>query len=331
MRANQLIECPQQVRPHIVLLGAGASRAAFPDGDLSSRPIPLMNDIVDCLELRPMLDQLGEEFASESDFELIYSRIVSNPEYEHIAKEIEKRLNSYFSSLELPDEATIYDRLLLFLRPGDAVLTFNWDPFLFDAYVRNSSIAALPGIFFLHGNVRIGKCLDHVEKWGRRWVACPVCSKPFKNVPLLYPIGKKDYSKDPYIEQSWKAARELFREAFVLTIFGYSAPDSDRDAVDMLKAAWMGRSRRKIEHIEVIDIEDFGTLYERWKPFTPTFHLTHRQQFDKSWIARWPRRSREAVWFPAIEGEVCEEFSLPPTNDLDEIQERIAEIARYET
>lgn len=49
---------------------------------------------------------------------------------------------------------TVYDQLLVSLRPTDAVFTFNWDPFLFDAYKRNHLAVALPPIFFLHGNLR---------------------------------------------------------------------------------------------------------------------------------------------------------------------------------
>ena len=44
-------------------------------------------------------------------------------------------------------------------------------------------------------------------------------------------------------------ARWFFKEAFVLTIFGYSGPDSDRDAVDLLKHAWMARSTREFEYV----------------------------------------------------------------------------------
>ena len=218
--ASQLIERPRQGRPHIVLLGAGASRAAFPDGDRSSRSIPLMNDIMDCLELRPIIKQLGKEFRNENNFELIYSNIISHPEHGHMVKEIEQSLNAYFSSLELPNEATIYDRLLLFLRPTDAVLTFNWDPFLFDAYVRNRHIATLPRIFFLHGNVRIGMCPEHVGQWGGRRVACPVCSKPFKNVPLLYPIGKRIIHRIPIFG---KAGRQPRNSSKRLLFSQYSA------------------------------------------------------------------------------------------------------------
>ena len=82
-------------------------------------------------------------------------------------KEIEKRIDAYFSSLRIPREATKYDFLLLSLREKDAIFTFNWDPFLFDAYKRNAHIASLPEIFFLHGNVRIGICPNHTKAWGK--------------------------------------------------------------------------------------------------------------------------------------------------------------------
>lgn len=37
--AQQLIEHPRAMRPHVVLLGSGASRAAFPNGDATGRAI----------------------------------------------------------------------------------------------------------------------------------------------------------------------------------------------------------------------------------------------------------------------------------------------------
>jgi len=49
---------------------------------------------------------------------------------------------------------------LLSLRKKDAVCTFNWDPFLYDAWIRNRHLD-LPEIFFLHGNVRCGHCPTH--------------------------------------------------------------------------------------------------------------------------------------------------------------------------
>ena len=255
MTGQELIEDPRDQRPHIVLLGAGASCAAFPNGDAKGRKLPVMDNFVDIVDLRSLIDQTNLKNCDERNFESIYGLLASEPKYAHLVKEIGQRIDSYFSALSLPNHATIYDRLLLSLRPKDAVITFNWDPFLFDAYQRNRKAVPriLPEIFFLHGNVRIGACLQH-DDWGARKKRCPKCLQPLTDVPLLYPTEQKDYSTDRYIQRNWQAAQILFKEAFTLTIFGYGAPTSDKDAVELLRLAWTGRSDRKVEHIEVIDI-----------------------------------------------------------------------------
>ena len=133
--AKQLIEAPQQLRPHVVLLGAGASRAAFPRGDRATRQVPLratrqvplMNDLVDILGLKQEIEDTGESFESGHNFESIYSRLYSGsePKHERARRNIEKKIEEYFSALHLPDQATIYDHMLLSLRQVDAVFTFN--------------------------------------------------------------------------------------------------------------------------------------------------------------------------------------------------------------
>ena len=316
-------------RPHVVLLGAGASRAAFPDGDRAGRRVPLLNDLVDIVGLKQEIEGTGESFKNGDNFELLYSRLDSGsePKHERAKKNIEKKIEEYFSALHLPDQATIYDHLLLSLRGGDAVFTFNWDPFLFDAYERSHGIVPLPEIFFLHGNVRIGQCPKHNETWGRKQNLCPDCEKPFEPVPLLYPVEKKGYSKDPYISQSWEAAKQLFEEALVITIFGYSAPESDQDAVALLKSAWMNRSSREAEHVEVIDIDEEPILSERWKSFTPTHHFHRRQDFKDSWIAQCPRRSREAVAGFMRQGFPYVASPMEFNRDLNVLQKQAAAIA----
>ena len=287
-----------------------------------------MRDLVNTLELQPILDRVGK--FDGNDFESVYSRLAADPQHGDVKRTVERKVEEHFSALHLPEEATLYDRILLALRPEDAVFTFNWDPFLFDAYARNAGTVDLPEIFFLHGNVRIGICPTHEEQWGRRCTACPTCGEAFRNVPLLYPVQKKNYSRHPYISGSWDSARYFFREALVITIFGYSAPSSDADAVELLKSAWMARSGRTMEHVEIIDIDSKKNLHERWKTFTPTFHLHPIQDFNDSWIARWPRRSREAVYIPMRYGRPCEDFPLSRTKDLTELQAQVREIAKWE-
>ena len=329
---EEIIKSPPEIgRPHVVLLGAGASRAAFPNGDRSGRKIPLMNDLAEIIGLESIIRQAEEEFDDEKNFEIVYSRLISDPKYKNTAREIERRIENYFSSLNLPQEATIYDRILLSLRPGDAVFTFNWDPFLFDAYVRNRNIVPLPEIFFLHGNVRIGNCPDHIEKWGTRRGICPICCVPFKRAPLLYPTERKGYSDNSYIKGSWNAARHFFENALMLTIYGYSAPESDQDAVDLLKSAWFKTNDRMIGHVEIIDIVGSDVLHKRWRSFSPHLHIHPRKNFDESFIAKWPRRSRQAIYIPSFHGVPCEAFPLESTSDLRKMQNQIHQIAKWET
>jgi hypothetical protein len=52
----------QQVRigrPHLVLLGAGASRAAFPDGERNGHVLPLMADFTKIASVAGVLKRAG--------------------------------------------------------------------------------------------------------------------------------------------------------------------------------------------------------------------------------------------------------------------------------
>jgi hypothetical protein len=327
--ARQLVKGPRSICPHVVLLGAGASRAAFPNGDAAGQRIPVMDDLVDVIGLQPLIERAGFDIQLQRNFEVIYGELLGKPGHARTVQEIEQRIVGYFSGLSLPDEATIYDRLLISLRPTDAVFTFNWDPFLFDAYQRNHIAVPLPEIFFLHGNVRIGACLDH-DTWGARNGRCRVCKQRFSDVPLLYPIRQKNYSANPYIQRNWGAAKTIFSEAFTITIFGYGAPESDTDAVKLLQTAWFQRSKRDFEHIEIIDIASLSHLHNRWSPFSPTLHYHVTTAFEQCRITRWPRRSCESLVVPMIKGVPCEDFPLPVTSSLAELQSYAADIAQHE-
>ena len=122
-------------RPHVVLLGAGASRAALPDGDASGRLVPVMADILDAVPLKDLFDQAGVQ-VRENDFEEAYSRIAEDQDHSDLAQMIEKNVFDYFDSLKLPTVPTLYDHLLLSLREKDVIATFNWDPFLLQAAKR---------------------------------------------------------------------------------------------------------------------------------------------------------------------------------------------------
>ena len=130
-------------RPHVVLLGAGASRAALPGGDRNGKILPLMADFSDVLPIGQILDPLGIEHESKN-FENVYSSVSKDKHLDDARIELENLIYEYFDSLRLPEEPTLYDYLVRSLRPKDVIATFNWDPFLIEAACRNYDANALP-------------------------------------------------------------------------------------------------------------------------------------------------------------------------------------------
>lgn len=287
-----------------------------------------MNSVIPTLELGPLLEGVPS-VAGITNFEQAYSALYEDVDSLGIREEVERRVHKYFSEMRMPDQATLYDALVLSLTPNDAIFSFNWDPFLFDAWERNRHVAPPPSIFFLHGNVRIEFCEDD-SRTLKIGTPCPTCGRRGRSLPLLYPTARKNYSSDPGIADAWVAAAEYLSECLTLTIFGYGAPSSDIDAVSLLKNAWLSRSERKLEHVQIINIEDSSALYERWRDFTPTGHMDVVEDFRDSRIALWPRRSVQALLLAMSTGLPAQQFPTPRTTELSDLQSFIRSVASHE-
>ena len=114
--------------------------AACAGGDRNGLRLPLMDDLIDVLELRALLETDSLD-VGETNFERLYSRLHANPSKRELCAQLEGKVRAYFSALRLPEEPTIYDHLVLSLREKDAIATFNWDPFLWQAAERNSHLS----------------------------------------------------------------------------------------------------------------------------------------------------------------------------------------------
>lgn len=113
---------------------------------------------------------------------------------------------------------------------------------------------------------------------------------------LLFPIKKKDYSSDIAIHKSWKSLSNALEVAYMVTIFGYSAPKSDIEAVSMLKKAWGSVDERNLEEIEIIDVRDEDEVTRSWDEFIHTHHYSYHTNFFNSTLGRCPRRTCEATF-----------------------------------
>lgn len=283
------------MRRHTVVLGAGATIAAIPNGDKNGNKSSVMNGLIEELNLNDVLSQV-QIYTNSKNLEDIYSELYSREDCKNVINELERRIYNYFSSLELPEYPTIYDLLVLSLTNKDAIATFNWDPLLIQAYVRCTRFTKnLPYIFCLHGNVAVGYCEKDIE-FGVNGVRCPICENIFTPTKLLYPVKEKDYNKDDYIKKCWEATELCIEESSMLTIFGYSAPSTDEKAMSLLKKAWGELDNRNLEEVSVIDIISEEEMYEKWKDFIYSHHYRYTNDFYNSYLGKFPRRTCETIF-----------------------------------
>jgi hypothetical protein len=301
------------------MLGAGASLAAFPNGDRDGRRLPVLQNLVEVLGLDSILQAHGVPFTRGENFETVYGRLHGGSEHAEALNEIESAVRDYFSRLELPDSPTIYDYLVLSLRKKDLIATFNWDPFLYDALLRNHSVGDMPHAVFLHGAVNVGYCFTDSTK-GHIDHGCGVCGKQYTPSRLLYPVEEKNYNADPAIKTEWETLRNYLKRAFVFTVFGYSAPRSDVEAVKLLKTGWGRRENRNLEQIQIVDIKSEDELHETWKDFIHTHHYDTMPDFFASWIGKHPRRTCDAMWAMLMDAKFTDENPAPRGVSLKELQ-----------
>jgi hypothetical protein len=328
--ADEIAQVRMQ-RPHVVILGAGASIASFLAGDKNGKKLPSMLNFVDVLDLSGLLDSAGISYKGRN-FEDIYDDVHKDPKLTDLRQELEDTVYDYFSSLEITDEPTIYDHLVLSLRDKDVIATFNWDPFLVQAYRRNGMSGRgfkLPRLNFLHGNVMIGYChTDNVT--GVIGAACSKCVHNFTPSKLLYPIGKKNYHLDPFISAQWSELHIHLQNAFMITVFGYGAPKSDLSAISLMKTAWGDVSDRRMEQTEIVDIRELDDLRTTWEPFILSHHYEVHDNFYDSWIANHPRRTGEAYLNQYIDAKFIDDNPVPKYLDFHELWDWFEPLNRVE-
>lgn len=285
-------------RPHVVILGAGASCAAIANGDKNGKKIAAMSGFIEKLGLNDILSSITLKTQSDN-LENIYmeldERATNEPNCLEVKEKLETVMRDYMESYELPDEPTIYDFLIMSLTEKDLIVTFNWDPLLVQAIGRMQRFTRnMPNVAFLHGNVAVGYC-EKDNIMGNAGQKCK-CGEPLQPMKLLYPIRNKNYSCDIAIAKSWKTFSNALERAYMVTIFGYSAPKSDVEALAMMKKAWGAVDDRNLEEIEIIDIRSEDDVLESWSDFIHTHHYSYHTNFFDSTLARCPRRTCEATF-----------------------------------
>lgn len=316
--------------PHVVILGAGASIAAYLDWGKIGDPLPSMQNLVDVLDLKK--DVLAAGYDPEKiGFEDLYDELASSGKHPALRHLIENRVYSYFSKLSLPDKPTIYDYLILSLREKDLIATFNWDPFLLQAYMRNEKVSKerRPQIAFLHGNVSVGVC-DNDDVAGIVGRSCTVCRRPFSPSRLLYPVKAKDYASDKFINNEWNRLRQKLKYAYQLTIFGYSAPKTDVEARKLMLDDWKKNRMLEFAEVNIIDIRAHDELEKTWDEFLFSHHYGIQGGFFESYLSKHPRRTCDAFAAATLMCDPWRNNDFPKFNTLAELQAWVAPLVAEE-
>jgi len=297
--------------PHVVLLGAGASCACISNGDKNGQKISVMDN-----------------FFENTGIDIGYTGALKNLEdiYQDIDDSkktvLENEVSKYFDKFILPDEPTIYDILIISLTRKDLIASFNWDPLLIQACQRCSKYTKdIPEIVFLHGNVWEWYAVD--INGNMTAVFAPSEHPPGAFIktssgqkctptPLLFPVKNKNYSDNNYIRKSWEIFHDKLSKSFMLTIFGYSGPKSDEEALALLKSGFLVKENNgdtsdinNFKQLTIIDInvndDKEKKIYESFKglldvqqsPFVEGikdyFEILDGFWNEKNWLISWPR------------------------------------------
>lgn len=304
--------------PHLWILGAGASVHALPQGDRNGRRLPVMNNLVELVGLQELLDDHSVEFR-DKNFEGVYDSLSRDGQHETLCREIEQSIARYFAGIQLPDEPCLYDYLVWSLRSKDVITTFNWDPLLWQACIRAAPYFDPPRTIFLHGNVAVGYCMEDMVK-GTAGTACGKCGMRFAESRLLYPVSQKNYTDDPQIASEWKDIKNALKSAYYVTVFGYSAPQTDVEAIAMLQEGWGKSDDRQLEQFSMIDIRPCDEVAKSWESFTHSHHYECYDNFYDTWLIKHPRRSCEALFSAVMNNAPYRNDPLPRLKTFDDLK-----------
>ena len=321
--------------PHLFILGAGATMAAIPCGDKFGRKSSAMNNFLSNIGKQYLLDDIELETTS-TNIEEIYSELhrkSDDPRYKEVADTIEDEIYDYFSQMQLPDEPTMYDYLIISLRHKDCIASFNWDPLLIQAYNRVNKITRdLPQMVFLHGNVAAAICTKCNKYQPRRNVLCYDCKSILQPSKLLYPVEHKDYHTDVFIAGQWAIFNDFINRAALISIWGYSAPSSDIEAKNAMLDAYSSQFR-KLDDFEVIDVKSYDDIYTTWNDFLKenNGHLKYMSSLSESLVAKYPRRSTEGYCHQYLKGNWNgSAITLDCDETFDELQEKLTPLLENE-
>lgn len=121
---------------HLVILGAGSTIATIPNGDKNGEFSYTLYNLLKDKCFTSFVKKVQTKDFQTDDVEALCNQLYKEDKL--LYDEFESLVRKKYASLELPNGFTILDRLVLSLTPNDAIVSFNWDDLVIQAYQRMS-------------------------------------------------------------------------------------------------------------------------------------------------------------------------------------------------
>ena len=205
---------------HLVILGAGSTIAAIPDGDRNGMRAYTLNNFLEDPFYADFLASLDSKYQN-LNIEEMCTKMYS--EDRQLYEAFERLIRNKYASLELPNGFNLLERLIMSLTSDDAIISFNWDDLIIQAYNRAKQYIPsilLPIIVFPHGNAQA--CYnEHRYGSGRN-----PNNYGLRPSPLNMPVDELDYQNNLFIKSQWQILDFYMRYSQMITFFGYRGPVS---------------------------------------------------------------------------------------------------------
>src|SRR5256884_1077636 len=110
----------------------------------------------------------------------------------------------------------------------------------------------------------------------------------------------------------------------MLTIFGYAAPATDVEAVDLLLRGWGDNPTFELAQVNIVDIKPEEELRKTWERFLCRTHYGTTANLGTTWLLRHPRRSCEALAMATLQNDPWQENPVPRFKSLAQLHAWIA-------
>ena len=109
-------------------------------------------------------------------------------------------------------------------------------------------------------------------------------------------------------------------EAYYVTVYGYSAPTTDVEAMALLLEAWRDNPARALAQIGIVDVREPAEVEASWSDFIVRTHGGASTDFSHDRLMRHPRRTCESFASATLLQDPWREDPFPISCSLAELE-----------